>query len=67
VANLKVSWTWTFSNGAVLKTSGFTNTNGRAYSTIPITWGMGKGFAHITAHVQSGSVNRTSTTSFRRT
>ncbi len=66
VANLKVSWTWTFSNGAVIKTSGYTNTNGRAYSTIPITWGMGKGLAHITAHVQSGSVNRTSTTTFRR-
>ena len=66
VANLKVSWTWTFSNGHVVKTTGDTNALGKAVSWLPVTSRMPKGTVRITAHVQAGSVNRTSTTSFRR-
>ena len=66
VANLKVSWTWTFSNGHVVRTTGDTNALGKAVSWLPVTSRMPKGIVRITAHVQAGSVNRTSTTSFRR-
>jgi hypothetical protein len=66
VANLVVHWTWTFSNGRVVKTSATTNALGKAVTSMPVTTNMPKGKVHMTAHVQSGSVNRTSTTSFRR-
>ena len=66
VANLVVHWTWTFSNGRVVKTTATTNALGKAVSWLPVTTSMPKGLVHITAHVQSGSSNRTSTTSFRR-
>lgn len=65
-ANLVVRWTWAFSNGRVIKTTGTTNALGKAVSSLPVTRSMPKGLVRITAHVQSGSVNRTSTTSFRR-
>ena len=37
VPNLKVSWTLTFRNGKVVKGSGYTNAQGRAAMTLPIT------------------------------
>lgn len=66
VPNLKVSWTWTFSNGKVVRTSGYTNALGRALTTMPITGDTPRGTVRVVAHTQSGSVNRTSTASFRR-
>ena len=54
VANLKVTWTWTFGNGRVIKTTAITNANGKAVSSLPITTSMRKGLVRITAHVQSG-------------
>jgi hypothetical protein len=65
VANIKVTWTWTFSNGSVLKTVGYTNSLGKAVTTLPITVATPKGTVHITARTQSGSVNRSSTTYFK--
>jgi zinc dependent phospholipase C len=65
VPNLKVSWTLTFRNGTAVKASGYTNVLGRALTTMPITSGTPKGLVTVVARTQSGSVNRTSTTSFR--
>ena len=66
VANLVVHWSWTFSNGRVITTTANTNALGKAVSSMPVTTSMRKGLVRITAHVQSGGINRTSTTSFRR-
>jgi hypothetical protein len=66
VPNLKITWTWTFADGRVVKTSGYTSPLGKAYSTMPITDETPRGLVTVVARVQSGSVNRTSSTSFRR-
>ena len=66
MANLVVHWSWTFSNGRVITTTANTNALGKAVSSMPVTTSMRKGLVRITAHVQSGGINRTSTTSFRR-
>ena len=66
VPNLKVTWTWTLGNGDVVKTSGYTNALGKAYTTMAITDETPRGLVTVVARVQSGSVNRTSSTSFRR-
>ena len=64
VPNLKVSWTLTFHDGKVVKASGYTNAQGRALMTVPITDGTPKGLVSVVAQTQSASVNRTSTSSF---
>ncbi len=51
---------------SVVKTSGYTSALGKAYSTMPITDETPRGLVTVVARVQSGSVNRTSSTSFRR-
>ena len=43
VPNLKVSWTLTFRNGKVVKGSSYTNAQGRAAMTLPITGSMSEG------------------------
>ena len=63
--NLKVNWTLTFANGKVVKGSGYTNVQGRAFMSLPITAATPKGLVSVVAHTQSASVNRTSTSSFR--
>ncbi len=65
VPNLKVSWTLTFSNGKVVKGSGYTNAQGRVGMALLITGGTPKGLVSIVGRTQSASVNRTSTSSFR--
>jgi len=67
VAKLKVTWTLTFANGTVQKLVGYTDTTGKAVGTLPITDATPKGTVKVSAKTQSGSVTRTSTTSFRRT
>ncbi len=66
VPNLKVNLTWTFSNGKVLATSGYTDATGKVLTTMPITDETPPGTVRIVARTQSGSVNRGSSTSFRR-
>ena len=66
VANLKVSLTWTFSNGRVTHSVAYTNALGKAVSALAITTNTPRGRVHVTARVQSGSVNRSATTTFRR-
>jgi hypothetical protein len=66
VANIKVTWIWTFANGPKLKTVGTTDSTGKAVTTLPITAHTPKGTVVVKAYTQSGSVNRTSSTSFRR-
>ena len=59
-----MSWTSHSGNGKVVKRSGYTNAQGRAAMTLPITGAMAKGLVSVVAHTQSASVNRTSTSSF---
>jgi hypothetical protein len=66
VPNLKITWTWTLGNGHVVKTSGYTDALGKAYTTMTITDDTPRGLIQVVAHVQSGSVNRTSGTTLRR-
>ncbi len=66
VPNLKVGWTWAFANGQVVKTSGYTDAAGKVLTTMPITDETPIGTVKVVARIQSGSVNRTSSTSFRR-
>ena len=66
VANLKVTWTWTYANGRKFTTTGVTDANGKAVTTLPITATTPKGTVSVRATTQSGSVNRSSTTSFKR-
>lgn len=65
VANLKVTWTLRFANGTVQKVVGYTDARGRAVTTVPITSATPKGTVRVSAKTQSGSVWRTSTSSFR--
>jgi len=65
VPNLKVTWTFTFRNGKVVKGSSYTNAQGRAAMSLPITAAMSKGLVSVVARTQSASVNRTTTSSFR--
>ena len=65
VPNLKVTWTFTFRDGKVVKGSSYTNAQGRAAMSLPITAAMSKGLVSVVARTQSASVNRTTTTSFR--
>ncbi len=66
VARLKVTWTWTFSDGSVRTSSATTNAKGKARTTMLITSDTPKGTVKITARTQSARVHRTSYTSFRR-
>lgn len=66
VVNIKVTWTWTFANGTKLTTSGVTDAHGKALTTLPITASTPKGTVSVKATTQSGSVNRSSSTSFKR-
>ena len=66
VPDLKVNLTWTFGNGHVVKTSAYTDATGRVLTILPITDETPLGTVKIVAHTQSGSVNRVSSTSFRR-
>jgi hypothetical protein len=65
VPNLKVNWTLTYENGKVVTGSGYTNVQGRAFMSLPITDATPKGLVRVVARTQSASVNRTSTSSFR--
>jgi hypothetical protein len=66
VPNLKVNLTWTYGNGQVVKTSGYTDATGRVVTILPITEETPLGTVKVVARTQSGSENRTSSTSFRR-
>jgi hypothetical protein len=66
VADLKVTWTWTFSDGSKKTTSDDTNAHGKAHSDLAITSATPKGLVKITATTQAARKHRTTTTSFRR-
>ena len=66
VANVKVNTTWTFGNGQVRTTTAFTDVTGRVLTIMPITDEIPVGTVKVVARAQSGSVNRVSSTSFRR-
>lgn len=66
VPNLKVSLTWTYGDGHVVKTSAYTDAAGKVLTIVPITDEMPLGIVKVVAKTQSGSVNRVSSTSFRR-
>ena len=64
VANLAVTWRWTFADGSVLRTTGYTNADGRAYSSLAVTEATPKGKVTVRARTQAGGVYRISTTTF---
>jgi len=66
VPNLKVSLTWTYGDGHVVKTTAYTDATGRVLTNLPITDETPLGIVKVVAHTQSGSENRVSSTSFRR-
>jgi hypothetical protein len=65
VPNLKITWTWTLGNGQVVTTSGYTDALGKALTAMPITDETPMGKVKVVSRVQSGSVSRTSSTTFR--
>ncbi len=65
VPGLLVTWTWNY-NGKIIKTTGITNSVGRAYSYRTIVSTTTRTTVKITAHTQSYSSNRYSYTSFKR-
>ncbi len=65
VPGLLVTWTWTYGSKTIT-TTGITNENGRARTTRLVRSTTTHARVVVTAHVQSASSNRYSTTSFRR-
>ena len=65
VANLNVTWKWTFADGSVLRTTGYTKTDGRATSTLAVTEATPKGKVTVRARTQAGGVYRVSSTTFQ--
>jgi hypothetical protein len=66
IPNLLVTWTWDFGSFKV-KTKAYTDSSGRASSTQPITDATTTAWVTVTARTQSGSTNRSSSVTFRRT
>ena len=66
IPDLLVTWTWDF-NGTKVKTKAYTNAKGKASSSRTITADTTRTTIAVSAATQSGSVNRSSSTSFRRT
>jgi hypothetical protein len=64
VPSVKVSYTWTFSNGKVVTTTSTTNAAGKTLTGMAITAATPKGRVRVVAHIQSGSVSRVSTAVF---
>jgi hypothetical protein len=64
VPNLLVTWVWDL-GATKLKTKGYTDADGRARSSLTVTVGMARDIG-VLAKTQSGSTNRSSSTSFRR-
>jgi hypothetical protein len=65
VPNLLITWTWDY-NGRKVRTHGVTDATGHAWSTQLITGSTTKARVTVTASTQSGSVNRSSSTTFKR-
>ena len=66
VANLKVTWTWTYANGRKFTTTGVTDANGKAVTTLPITATTPKGTVSVRATTQSAASTGRRRTSFKR-
>ncbi len=65
VAGLKVTWTWTFGSKTI-KTTGTTNSSGKAYSSQTITSSTTHSTVTVTARTQSANVSRSASTHFKR-
>jgi hypothetical protein len=65
VANLKVTWKWDY-NGKIITTTGYTNSEGKAYSSRLITSATTRAKVIVVAYVQSGGLMRKSKTYFYR-
>jgi hypothetical protein len=65
VPNLLVTWTWDL-GASTVRTQAYTDASGRASSTRTITVDTTRQVIEVTARTQSGSTNRSGTTSFRR-
>ena len=65
IPDLLVTWTWDY-DGTKVRTRAYTDANGRATSSRPVTADTTRSTVVVTARTQAGSTNRSSTTSFRR-
>ena len=57
MSRLLVSWTWTAGGTTIAKTSGYTDAEGRARSTLPITADTTRGTITVTARTSAASIN----------
>ena len=66
VSRLLVSWTWTAGGTTIGRTSGYTDAEGRARSTLPITADTTRGTITVTARTSAASINRSASDTLKR-
>lgn len=66
IAGLLVDWTWDL-GGTSMRTTGYTDSNGRATSSFTITNSTTHAQVYVYAHTSAYSINRKSKTWFKRT
>ena len=66
VSRLLVSWTWTAGGTTIARTSGYTDAEGRARSTLPITADTTRGTITVTARTSAASINRSASDTLKR-
>jgi hypothetical protein len=66
VSRLLVSWTWTAGGKAIARTSGYTDAEGRARSSLPITAATPRGTITVTARTSAASINRSASDTLAR-
>ena len=66
VSRLLVSWTWTAGGKTIGRTSAYTDAEGRARSTLPITADTPRGTITVTARTSAASINRSASDTLSR-
>jgi hypothetical protein len=66
VSRLLVSWTWTAGGKAIARTSGYTDAEGRARSSLPVTAATPRGTITVTARTSAASINRSASDTLAR-
>ena len=66
VSRLLVSWTWTAGGRTIATTSGYTDAEGRARSTLPIKAGTTRSTITVTARTSAASITRSASDTLKR-
>jgi hypothetical protein len=66
VSRLLVSWTWTADGRTIARTSGYTDSEGRARSTLRITAETTRRMITVTARTSAASINRSASDTLSR-